>query len=50
MDSFQGDIFPPAPMVTSNKPPLIAPPSTQSNTDYLMPANSVLGGSFGSSF
>lgn len=50
MDSFQGDMFPPAPMVTSNKP--IAAPSAPSNNDYYGPmaANSVLGGSFGSSF
>lgn len=48
MDSFQGDMFPPAPMVTSNKP--MAAPSAPSNSDYLMPANSVLGGAFGSSF
>ena len=48
MDSYQGDMFPPAPMVTSNKP--MAAPSAPSNSDYLMPANSVLGGAFGSSF
>jgi hypothetical protein len=48
MDNYQGDMFPPAPMVTSNKP--TAAPSAPSNSDYLMPANSVLGGVFGSSF
>jgi len=56
MDSFQGDMFPPAPMVTSNKP--TAPPSVAPSMggggggEYYGPmaANSVLGGAFGSSF
>jgi len=54
MDSFQGDMFPPAPMVKSNKPtatmqqqqaPALGP-------EYYGPmaANTVLGGSFGSNF
>jgi hypothetical protein len=58
MDSYQGDMFPPAPMVTSNKPS--APPSVAPSMggggggggEYYGPmaANSVLGGAFGSSF
>ena len=56
MDSYQGDMFPPAPMVTSNKP--TAPPSVAPSMggggggEYYGPmaANSVLGGAFGSSF
>ena len=56
MDSFQGDMFPPAPMVTSNKP--TAPPSVAPSMggggggEYYGPmaANSVLGGAFGASF
>ena len=56
MDSFQGDMFPPAPMVTSNKPS--APPSVAPSMggggggEYYGPmaANSVLGGAFGASF
>lgn len=53
MDKFQGDVFPPAPIVTSNKP--TAPPAVVSGGgggEYYGPmaANSVLGGAFGSSF
>ena len=56
MDSYQGDMFPPAPMVTSNKP--TAPPSVAPSMggggggEYYGPmaANSVLGGAFGASF
>lgn len=55
MDSFQPDMFPPAPMVTSNKPSV--PSATPSmggggGGEYYGPmaANSVLGGAFGSSF
>ena len=51
MDSFQPDMFPPAPMVTTNKPnqPTVA---TTASPEYYGPmaANSVLGGAFGSSF
>jgi hypothetical protein len=56
MDSFQPDMFPPAPMVTSNKPS--APPSVAPSMggggggEYYGPmaANSVLGGAFGANF
>jgi len=55
MDSFQPDMFPPAPMVTTNKP---SPPTTSAGgggggvAEYYGPmaANSVLGGAFGSNF
>jgi hypothetical protein len=62
MDSFQPDMFPPAPMVTSNKP---NPPNVSASgggsggggsggggAEYYGPmaANSVLGGAFGSNF
>lgn len=56
MDSFQGDMFPPAPMVTSNKPSVLpASPSMGGGGgggEYYGPmaANSVLGGAFGASF
>jgi hypothetical protein len=52
MDKFQQDIFPPAPMVTSNKPTTPSSPSAPSigNNYGPMAANSVLGGAFGSSF
>jgi len=56
MDSFQGDMFPPAPMVTSNKPSVpSASPSMGGGGgggEYYGPmaANSVLGGAFGASF
>ena len=52
MDKFQQDIFPPAPMVTSNKPATPSLPSAPStgNNYGPMAANSVLGGAFGSSF
>lgn len=55
LDSYQGDMFPPAPMVTSNKPSV--PSATPSmggggGGEYYGPmaANSVLGGAFGASF
>jgi hypothetical protein len=54
MDSFQGDMFPPAPMVTSNKPsvPSATPSMGGGGGEYYGPmaANSVLGGAFGASF
>lgn len=52
MDNFQGDMFPPAPIVTSNKPATTSSSSAHSTGDYYGPmaANSVLGGAFGSSF
>ena len=53
MDSYQGDIFPPAPMVTSNKPTAVQQQQAPGlGPEYYGPmaANSVLGGAFGSSF
>ena len=53
MDSYQGDMFPPAPMVTSNKPTATvrqAAPALGPEYYGPMAANTVLGGSFGSSF
>ena len=51
MDSFQGDMFPPAPMVTSNKPTAVQQAPALGPEYYgPMAANTVLGGSFGSSF
>ena len=51
MDSFQGDMFPPAPMVTSNKPTSVQQTPTLGPEYYgPMAANSVLGGACGSSF
>ena len=52
MDSYQGDMFPPAPMVTSNKPTMPTTMSAPLGPEYYGPmaANTVLGGSFGSNF
>jgi hypothetical protein len=53
MDSFQADVFPPAPVVSSNKPQAPAQGPVQAvSSDYFGPmaANSVLGGAFGSMF
>jgi hypothetical protein len=54
MDSIQGDMFPPAPIVTSNKPttPSVNTMMSAPGPEYYGPmaANSVLGGAFGSSF
>jgi len=51
MDSFQGEMFPPAPIVTSNKPNIANTMSAPAPEYYgPMAANTVLGGSFGSNF
>lgn len=47
----QSDLFPPAPVVTNRPNNSGFPPQTSMNYETpLMPANSLLGGSFGSSF
>ena len=53
MDSYQGDMYPPAPIVTSNKPTAVQQQQAPGlGPEYYGPmaANSVLGGAFGSSF